>query len=65
MNMLGVPKYTVNIAPLYEQDGALQYSATSAPLLDVRPTVGTRINLVSPLLLSTGHRETDLTTSTS
>jgi hypothetical protein len=32
--------------PLYKHHGALQYSATSATLLDVRPTVGTRINLV-------------------
>jgi hypothetical protein len=34
-------------SPLYEHHGALQYSATSANLLYVWPTVGTRINLVS------------------
>jgi hypothetical protein len=39
-------------SPLYEHHGALQYSATSAPLLDVRPTVGTRINLVSQCCLA-------------
>jgi hypothetical protein len=35
------------VAPLYEHHGALQYSATSAPLLDVRPAARTRINHVS------------------
>jgi hypothetical protein len=38
--------------PLYEHHGALQYSAPSAPLLDVRPTAGTRINLVSQCCLA-------------
>jgi hypothetical protein len=40
------------VAPLYEHHGALQYNATSAPLLDVRPTTGTRINLVSHCCLA-------------
>jgi hypothetical protein len=31
------------VAPLYEHHGATQYSASSTPLLDVRPTVGTKI----------------------
>jgi hypothetical protein len=35
------------VTPLYEHHGALQYSATSAHLLDVWPTVGTRINIMS------------------
>jgi hypothetical protein len=35
------------VALLYEHHGALQYSATNTPLLDVRPTAGTRINPVS------------------
>jgi hypothetical protein len=39
-------------SPLYKHNGALQYSTTSAPLLDVRPTVGTRINLVSQCCLA-------------
>jgi hypothetical protein len=52
-------------SPLYEHHSAVQHSAASAHLLDVRPTAGTRINLMSPLLLSTGHRETDLSASIS
>jgi hypothetical protein len=39
-------------SPLYEHHGALQYSAMSAPLLDVRPTAGTRINLMSHCCLA-------------
>jgi hypothetical protein len=35
------------VAPLYEHHGALQYNTTSAPLLGVWPTTGTRINPVS------------------
>jgi hypothetical protein len=30
-------------SPLYEHHGATQYSASSTPLLDVRPPAGTRI----------------------
>jgi hypothetical protein len=40
------------VAPLYEHHGALQYSATSAHLLDVRPSAGTKINLVSQCCLA-------------
>jgi hypothetical protein len=40
-------------SPLYEHHGATQYSASSTPLLDVRPPAGTRINPVS-LVDSTG-----------
>jgi hypothetical protein len=32
------------VAPLCKHHGAPRYSAPSAPLLDVRPTTGTRIN---------------------
>jgi hypothetical protein len=42
-------------SPLYEHHGASQYSATSAPLAplqDVRPTSGTRINLASQCCLA-------------
>jgi hypothetical protein len=38
---------TLLVAPLYEHHDSLQYNATSAHLLDVRPTARTRINLVS------------------
>jgi hypothetical protein len=31
------------VAPLYEHHGATQYSTLSTPLLDVRPSTGTRI----------------------
>jgi hypothetical protein len=40
------------VAPLYEHHNALQYSATSAHLLDVWPTTGTKINLVSHCCLA-------------
>jgi hypothetical protein len=40
------------VAPLYEHHGALQYSTTSAHLLDVWPTAETRINLVSHCCLA-------------
>jgi hypothetical protein len=40
------------VAPIYEHHGALQYSATGAPLLGVWPTAGTRINLVSHCCLA-------------
>jgi hypothetical protein len=40
-------------SPLYEHHGATQYSASSTPLLDVRPPAGIRINPVS-LVASTG-----------
>jgi hypothetical protein len=38
-------------APL-QANGATQYSASSTPLLDVRPPAGTRINIVSPSCLA-------------
>jgi hypothetical protein len=38
---------TTLVAPLYEHHSATQYSASSTPLLDVRPPSGTRINPVS------------------
>jgi hypothetical protein len=40
------------VSPLYEHHSILQYSTTSAPLLDVRSTARTRINLVSHCFLA-------------
>jgi hypothetical protein len=47
-------------SPLYKHYGATQYSALSTPLLGVRLTTRTRIKPRVIVLLSTGHREIDL-----
>jgi hypothetical protein len=47
-------------SPLYEHHGAPQYSAPSTPLLDVRPSAGTRIKTSVTSCLAPAHREVDL-----
>jgi hypothetical protein len=51
-------------SPLCKHNGATQYNASSAPLLDVRPTAGTRIKTVSLCCLAPAI-EIDLRTRTS
>jgi hypothetical protein len=47
-------------SPHYEHHGATQYSASSTPLLDVRPPAGTRIKISVTSCLAPAHKEVDL-----